>query len=82
MTKDGEIETLSAGELAFGYRHSKIQETGAVVISAKFALSPGNHEAIKQEMDRLTHLRQLKQPLNTLLVDPSLSVLSVILQVN
>ena len=45
LTKDGEIETLSASELAFGYRHSKIQETGAVVISAKFALSPGNHEA-------------------------------------
>ena len=63
LTKEGEIETLSAKELAFGYRHSKIQETGAVVISAKFALSPGNHEAIKQEMDRLTHLRQLKQPL-------------------
>ncbi len=63
LTKEGEIETLSAKELAFGYRHSKIQETGAVVISAKFALSPGNHEQIKQEMERLTHLRQLKQPL-------------------
>ena len=63
MTKEGEIETLSAKELAFGYRHSKIQETGAVVISAKFALSPGNHEQIKQEMERLTYLRQLKQPL-------------------
>ena len=63
LTKDGEIETLSASELAFGYRHSKIQETGSIVISAKFALSPGNHEQIKQEMDRLTHLRQLKQPL-------------------
>jgi len=63
LTKDGEIETLSASELAFGYRHSKIQETGSIVISAKFALSPGNHEQIKQEMERLTHLRQLKQPL-------------------
>ena len=63
LTKVGEIETLSASELAFGYRHSKIQETGSIVISAKFALSPGNHEQIKQEMDRLTHLRQLKQPL-------------------
>ena len=41
LTKDGEIETLSA----------------------KFALAPGNHQVIKQEMDRLTHLRELKQPL-------------------
>ena len=63
LTKEGEIETLSAKDLAFGYRHSAIQASGAVVLSAKFALSPGNYETIKQEMDRLTHLRELKQPL-------------------
>ena len=63
LTKDGEIETLSAQDLAFGYRHSAIQESGAVVLSAKFSLAPGNHQVIKQEMDRLTHLRELKQPL-------------------
>ena len=63
LTKDGEIETLSAKDLAFGYRHSAIQESGAIVLSAKFALSPGNYETIKQEMERLTHLRELKQPL-------------------
>ena len=63
LTKDGEIETLSAKDLAFGYRHSAIQDSGAVVLSAKFALSPGNYETINQEMERLTHLRELKQPL-------------------
>lgn len=63
LTKDGEIETLSAKDLAFGYRHSAIQESGAVVLSVKFALAPGTHQVIKQEMDRLTHLRELKQPL-------------------
>ena len=57
------IETLSVKDLAFGYRHSAIQDSGAIVLSAKFALSPGNHQVIKQEMDRLTHLRELKQPL-------------------
>ena len=50
-------------DLAFGYRHSAIQDSGAVVLSAKFALSPGNYETINQEMERLTHLRELKQPL-------------------
>ena len=63
LTPEGEIKTLTAEELAFGYRHSKIQETGDVVISAKFALAPGNYEQIDQEMARLTHLRELKQPL-------------------
>ena len=63
LTPEGEIKTLTAEELAFGYRHSKIQETGDVVIAAKFALAPGNYEQIDQEMVRLTHLRELKQPL-------------------
>lgn len=63
LTKDGEIETLSAKDLAFGYRHSLVQDSGAIVLSAKFALAPGNHQVIKQEMERLTHLRELKQPL-------------------
>ena len=63
LTPEGEIKTLTAEELAFGYRHSKIQETGDVVISAKFALAPGNYDQIDQEMVRLTHLRELKQPL-------------------
>ena len=63
LTPEGEIKTLTAEELAFGYRHSKIQETGDVVISAKFALAPGNYHQIDQEMARLTHLREMKQPL-------------------
>ena len=63
LTPEGEIKTLTAEGLAFGYRHSKIQETGDVVISAKFALAPGNYDQIDQEMARLTHLRELKQPL-------------------
>lgn len=63
LTPSGEVKTLSAREMAFGYRHSVIQETGDIVISAKFALKPGNYDTISQEMNRLNHLRQLKQPL-------------------
>lgn len=63
LTKDGEIKTLTARDMAFGYRHSAIQESGDIVISAKFALNPGNYDQIAQEMDRLHYLRQLKQPL-------------------
>ena len=63
LTPEGKIKTLTAEELAFGYRHSRIQETGDVVIAAKFALAPGNYDQINQEMARLTHLRELKQPL-------------------
>ena len=64
MSAEGEIKTLSASDLKFGYRHSAIQETGDIVLSAKFSLKPGDYTEIKQEMTRLTHLRELKQPLD------------------
>ncbi|HFR3797772.1 TPA: UDP-N-acetylmuramate dehydrogenase [Streptococcus suis] len=63
LTPAGYVETLDNRDLRFGYRSSILQENGAIVLSAKFALKPGNHPVIKYEMDRLTHLRELKQPL-------------------
>ena len=63
LTRDGEIKNISAQDMKFGYRRSYVQQTGDVVISAKFVLAPGMHRVIRQEMERLTHLRQLKQPL-------------------
>ncbi|MGT2721352.1 UDP-N-acetylmuramate dehydrogenase [Streptococcus porcinus] len=63
LTPEGEIKTVTAREMAFGYRISAVQTSGAIVISAKFALNPGNFEQISQEMDRLNYLRRLKQPL-------------------
>ena len=63
LTKEGELKTIDARQMRFGYRFSHIQESGDIVISAKFQLKPGNYDLIHQEMDRLTHLRQLKQPL-------------------
>lgn len=63
LTPTGYVETLDNRELRFGYRSSILQENGAIVLSAKFALKPGNYLTIKQEMARLTHLRELKQPL-------------------
>ncbi|MBI0907275.1 UDP-N-acetylmuramate dehydrogenase [Streptococcus uberis] len=63
LTPEGDIKTMTASEMAFGYRHSAIQKSGDIVISAKFALKPGDFEQISQEMNRLNYLRQLKQPL-------------------
>lgn len=63
LTPQGEVKTIEARDMRFGYRHSLVQQTGDIVISAKFSLAPGQHDRILQEMQRLTHLRQLKQPL-------------------
>lgn len=63
LTQEGEIKTIEASQMRFGYRHSAIQDSGDIVISAKFSLKPGDYVLISQEMNRLTHLRELKQPL-------------------
>ncbi len=39
--------------MRFGYRHSLIQETGDIVVSAKFGLAPVCPPNIRQEMERL-----------------------------
>ena len=63
LTKAGEIKTIDDKDMHFGYRHSILQDEEEVVISAKFALKPGDYQQITQEMKRLNHLRALKQPL-------------------
>lgn len=63
LTKEGKVKTIEARDMKFGYRHSAVQDSGDIVISAKFALKPGDYVLIEQEMARLTHLRELKQPL-------------------
>ncbi|MFC3928016.1 UDP-N-acetylmuramate dehydrogenase [Streptococcus caprae] len=63
LTREGEIKTIEARDLRFGYRYSALQDSGDVVLSAKFSLKPGDYTQISQEMARLTHLRELKQPL-------------------
>lgn len=63
IDQTGEISVLSAEDLQFGYRKSRLQSGHLIAISAKFSLSSGDYNVIKSEMDRLTHLRELKQPL-------------------
>ena len=63
ITKEGEIKTIEARDMKFGYRHSAVQDSGDVSFQQNFALKPGDYVLIEQEMARLTHLRELKQPL-------------------
>ncbi|OFI46811.1 UDP-N-acetylenolpyruvoylglucosamine reductase [Floricoccus penangensis] len=63
MTHAGEILTIEAEDMKFGYRHTVLQDQDYICLSAKFDLSAGDYKEIKSEMERLTHLRELKQPL-------------------
>ena len=58
-----EVRTFSAEEAQFAYRHSVFCDNGAVVLSAKFRLTPDDPAAIKARMDDLIGRRKQSQPL-------------------
>ena len=64
MTFDGELETLSAGDMGFAYRHSRIEDEQLIVISAVFALQPKPVDVIREKMQELMGKRSASQPLD------------------
>ncbi|WP_413627518.1 UDP-N-acetylmuramate dehydrogenase [Fructilactobacillus vespulae] len=63
LDQNGSVVTMTNAELDFGYRHSKVQDNGGIVLAATFKLKPGNKTLIQMEMDHLNYLRKSKQPL-------------------
>lgn len=59
----GRVRTLARDELAMGYRKSRVASEGLTVISATFALAPGNEAVIRADMDGYRRRREEKQPL-------------------
>ena len=64
MDGNGEIRHLTNEEMAFSYRHSILEESGNIVISADFALTPAPVEDIKAKMKELQTKRSASQPLD------------------
>ena len=63
LQKNGEVIWLDKAQMAFGYRHSAVEESGAVVLGAVFALQPDDREAIAARMGDYAARRREKQPL-------------------
>ena len=51
MTVAGEIYTLQGGQMDFSYRHSCLENSGDIVLTALFSLTPDDPEAIVQVME-------------------------------
>ena len=64
MNLQGDIRTLSKEEVGFGYRHSVLEESGEIVVSAVFALTPDSPEEVKARMKVLQMKRSASQPLD------------------
>ncbi|MFA1821855.1 UDP-N-acetylmuramate dehydrogenase [Virgibacillus oceani] len=63
VDREGNLLTLTAGELDLDYRTSNIPDKGYIVLEATFELKFGNYDDIKAVMDDLTFKRESKQPL-------------------
>ena len=61
---DGRVQTLNRDEMQMGYRTTRPLREGGVVLSARFALHPGDPDAILLKMRELNARRRDKQPLN------------------
>jgi UDP-N-acetylmuramate dehydrogenase len=62
----GDVSDVAAAEMAFAYDRSRLQQTGEVLLSARFALQPGADPGVLRETARrsLAH-RKRTQPLDT-----------------
>jgi len=64
MDREGNIRRLTNAEMDFSYRHSILEETGDIVLSADFALTKDEPESIKGRMKELIGKRSASQPLD------------------
>ncbi len=64
MKPDGRLVDYSAGDLDFSYRHSKLEETGDIVVSAEFQLASKSIDEIRDTMKQLMAKRSASQPLD------------------
>lgn len=64
MNRRGERRVLTNEEMGFSYRHSVLEETGDIVLSAEFTLTPAEPETIRSRMKELIGKRTASQPLD------------------
>lgn len=64
MASDGSIRMVSSQDMGFSYRHSALEETGEIVVSATFCLTPKPEREIRDLMQDLMGRRKASQPLD------------------
>ena len=64
MSMDGVVQTIPGEQMGFSYRHSRLEEEGGIVVSALFALTKDDPDAIRGRMQELMNKRKTSQPLD------------------
>jgi UDP-N-acetylmuramate dehydrogenase len=65
VTREGQVRTIAAGDMAFGYDRSRLQETGEILLSADFVVTPGNPNALRATARQSLAFRKRTQPLES-----------------
>ena len=63
LLPDGSLREVTAEEMQMGYRHTALQENGAIVLRAQFRLRRDDPASIRARMEDYMQRRQTKQPL-------------------
>ena len=63
MGEDGKVISFTPEQLALGYRTSRFEHSGEVILGASFRLQHGDKAEIKAKMDELIRRRRDRQPL-------------------
>lgn len=63
LTRSGNLVTYKNETCDFHYRYSVFQKNADIILQATLQLEHGQLESIQSEMDRVTQLRESKQPL-------------------
>lgn len=64
MDREGKTHVQTHEQMDFSYRHSCLEETDWIVVSALLSLEPGKEETIRARMKELQVKRLASQPLN------------------
>lgn len=65
MSADGSsVKEFAGEEMDFSYRHSMVEESGWIVLSAQLRLQSGDREEIAAKVAELQNKRNSKQPVN------------------
>jgi UDP-N-acetylmuramate dehydrogenase len=64
-TRDGDVRDVPASEMAFAYDRSCLQDTGEILLSAVFRVSPGEPASLRAVARASLAFRKRTQPLDT-----------------
>ena len=64
MDRKGNIRSLGREQMDFAYRHSALEDTGDIVLSGVFSLTPAPEAQIRGYMQELMKKRSASQPLD------------------